>query len=87
MTTTHKGMEIISESNHFRIKIVNLAKNKPVKLKDSNSDPIMIHVLTGNVKIHEVKMQKGEHALCPFSSNCLISPLENSSVLVTDRFC
>ena len=87
MTTTHKGMEIISESNHFRIKKVNLAKNKPVKLKDSNSDPIMIHVLTGNVKIHEVKMQKGEHALCPFSSNCLISPLENSSVLVTDRFC
>ena len=49
MTTTHKGMEVISDSDHFRIKKFNLTKNKPVKLKDSNSGPIMIHVLTGNV--------------------------------------
>lgn len=85
-TMNEKGMEVISDSDHFRIKKFNLTKSNPVKLKDSNSGPIMIHVLEGKLSVHDVKMQKGEHALCPFSSNCFISPLENSSILVTDRF-
>jgi mannose-6-phosphate isomerase len=86
-TTIKKGMEIIADSQHFRIKKFNLTKNNPVSLKDCNSDPIMIHILEGKLLVDELKMEKGEHALCPFSSNCLIFPSEDSSILVTDRFC
>ena len=86
-TSTKKGEEIIADSVHFRIKKINLTKNHPIMLKDCNSDPIMIHALEGNLSVDDVKIQKGEHALCPFSSSCLISPSEDSSVLITDRFC
>ena len=58
-TMNEKGMEVISDSDHFRIKKFNLTKNNTVKLKDSNSGPIMIHVLEGKLSVHGVKMQKG----------------------------
>jgi hypothetical protein len=47
----------------------------------------MIHALEGDMMLNEVKIRKGEHALCSFSTGCLISPSEDSSVLITDRFC
>jgi LEA14-like dessication related protein len=56
-------------------------------VKEPNSGPIMIHALEGDMLLNEVKIRKGEHALCSFSTGCLISPSEDSSVLITDRFC
>ena len=85
-TTIKKGMEIIADSKYFRIKKFNLTKNNSVSLKDCNSDPLIIHVLEGNLWADDVKIQKGEHALCPFSSSCSIFPSEDSSILITDRF-
>jgi mannose-6-phosphate isomerase len=85
-TSVNVGREVIADSKYFRIQKMNLTKNNSIMLKDFNSDPIMIHVLEGNVMVEDENVQKGEHALCPFSSSCSISSLEDSSILITDRF-
>ena len=85
-TSVNVGREVIADSKYFRIQKMNLTKNNSIMLKDCNSDPIMIHVLEGNVMVEDENVHKGEHALCPFSSSCSISSLEDSSILITDRF-
>tara|TARA_B100001057_G_scaffold152854_1_gene152950 strand:+ start:4790 stop:5740 length:951 start_codon:yes stop_codon:yes gene_type:complete len=87
ITSIKNGMEVIADSKYFRIQKFNLSKNSPEMVKEPNTGPIMIHALEGDMMLNEVKICKGEHALCSFSTGCLISPSEDSSVLITDRFC
>jgi mannose-6-phosphate isomerase len=85
-TITKKGTETIAESNFFRIRKFNLKQNDSIDLKDRNSDALMIHALEGSLHADGETLAKGEQALSPFSSNCSISSLTDTSFLVTDRF-
>ena len=85
-TNTQKGIEVIAESDHFRIKKVNIHSNDSIVFKEINSDPLLIHLLEGRLQVNHEFLSKGEHALCPFSSSCLVTSNEDCSFLVTDRF-
>ena len=47
---------------------------------------MIIHLISGKIKIGEDIILEGEQVISPFSHECVITTLENSIFLVTDQF-
>jgi hypothetical protein len=47
---------------------------------------MIIHLVSGKIKIGQNIILEGEQVISPFASECIISAIENSTFLVTDQF-
>ena len=80
------GEKLLANSKHFRIRQFKLNKNDKIFIKKKNQECMIIHLVSGKIKIGKEIMKCGEQAVSPYSSECTIKLIEDSTFLVTDSF-
>ena len=85
-TSNSNGKILLAHCKHFRIFKFISTKRENIKLKVQNIDCMIIHLISGKIKIGEDIILEGEQVISPFSHECVITTLENSIFLVTDQF-
>ena len=47
---------------------------------------MLIHNVKGRILIDDFSISMGEHGLSPFSDSCSVRAVEESTILITDKF-
>jgi hypothetical protein len=79
-------MITIAESEHFRIRKINLPKAAGFHVKQIETDCCIINPVEGEINIEGLNLKPGYTALSPFQSSCEIKALKDSTILLTDHF-
>lgn len=85
-TSNSNEKTLLAHCNHFRIYKFISKKGENIKLKVQNIDCMIIHLISGKIMIGEDIILEGEQVISPFSSECVLTALKNSTILVTDQF-
>lgn len=85
-TSKKEGIITIAESEHFRIRKINLQKASKFPIKQTETDCCIINPVEGEINIEDLNLKPGYTALSPFQSACEIQALEDSTILITDHF-
>ena len=86
ITNSSDGKTLLADCKHFRIFKFNSSEGENIKLKTEQVDCMIIHLISGKIKIGQNIILEGEQVISPFASECIISAVESSTFLVTDQF-
>ena len=86
ITNSSDGKTLLADCKHFRIFKFNSSEGENIKLKTEQVDCMIIHLISGKIKIGQNILLEGEQVISPFASECIISAVESSTFLVTDQF-
>ena len=85
-TIEQNGNQTIAECEEFRIRKYNLNVNEILDIKSENEDCMLIHNVKGRILVDDFSISMGEHGLSPFSDSCSVRAVEESTILITDKF-
>ena len=85
-TIEQNGSQTIAECEEFRIRKYNPNVNEILDIKSENEDCMLIHNVKGRILIDDFSISMGEHGLSPFSDSCSVRAVEESTILITDKF-
>ena len=86
-TCTDLGEYTIAQSELFRIRKFNLAKGSKTEIKKPKQDCVILCPIRGILNCESQPLNLGYSSISPYSDSCEIHALEDSTILITDRFC
>ena len=76
----------LAKCKYFRITKYNARKGEEIYIKKAKVDCSIIHLVSGFIKVGKDLINKGEQALSPYESECILTVVNDSTFLVTDQF-
>ena len=79
-------VQILADEEHFRIRKFNCNQAQVLKIKESNVNCTLVHVVEGSLQVCGETLVAGEHGLSPFAHDCVVANDCTTRFLVTDKF-
>ena len=87
LNTQNSGKSIqLTKCKYFRITKYKAHKGEDMCIKKANVDCAIIHLVSGLIKVGKDLINKGEQILSPYDSECILTIVNDSTLLVTDQF-
>jgi mannose-6-phosphate isomerase len=87
LNTQNSGKIIqLAKCKYFRITKYNARKGEEIYIKKAKVDCAIIHLVSGLINVGQDLIKKGEQALSPYESECILTIVNDSTFLITDQF-